>query len=347
MRRGVVRPMACPEASARWLAGNKWREAAAEGAGDGDEAQQSLRREVNYSLHLYTLASNSCMDLKTTASEQVAFDGAATTGGIRTFGKQKERTDASKSKGTVDYTETLDDEQNLVTSISTEVTSTEVTGVGENSVGLTNNAVIVKKKKEYEDPWDYNSYYPTTIPFRRPNSGDPEELDKAEFEEAPEYDENSLLSASELGLLDQDDNTRMLFFKFPSILPGYKSSPPSETSKGKEIAHSSSRASKGKEISESSENPVSGDPSKTSESSKISGLEDLPKGYIGKMLVYKSGDVKLKLGDILYDVSPGCACIVSRHVMAMNTDDRHCSYLGDVNQRAVVTPEVDSLLDMI
>ncbi|KAK6132211.1 hypothetical protein DH2020_034031 [Rehmannia glutinosa] len=222
---------------------------------------------------------------------------------LMTFGKQKERTDgrsdASKSKGTVDSTETLDDEQNLVTSISTELTSTEVTGVGENSVGLTNNAVIVKKKKEYEDPWD------------------------------------------------QDDNTRMLFFKFPSILPGYKSTPPSETSKGKEIADSSSRASKGKEISESSENRASGDPSKTSESSKISGLEDLPKGYIGKMLVYKSGDVKLKLGDVLCDVSPGCACIVSRHVMAMNTDDRHCSYLGDVNQRAVVTPEVDSLLDMI
>lgn len=32
-------------------------------------------------------------------------------------------------------------------------------------------------------------------------------------------------------------------------------------------------------------------------------LEDLPAGHMGKMLVYKSGAVKLKLGDILYDVS--------------------------------------------
>lgn len=32
-------------------------------------------------------------------------------------------------------------------------------------------------------------------------------------------------------------------------------------------------------------------------------LEDLPAGHMGKMLVYKSGAIKLKLGDILYDVS--------------------------------------------
>jgi len=32
-------------------------------------------------------------------------------------------------------------------------------------------------------------------------------------------------------------------------------------------------------------------------------LKDLPSGYMGKMLVYKSGKIKLKLGDTLYDVS--------------------------------------------
>lgn len=38
-------------------------------------------------------------------------------------------------------------------------------------------------------------------------------------------------------------------------------------------------------------------------SGKASGLDELPAGFMGKMLVYKSGAVKLKLGDILYDVS--------------------------------------------
>lgn len=32
-------------------------------------------------------------------------------------------------------------------------------------------------------------------------------------------------------------------------------------------------------------------------------LEDLPQGHMGKMLVYKSGAIKLKLGEVLYDVS--------------------------------------------
>lgn len=36
---------------------------------------------------------------------------------------------------------------------------------------------------------------------------------------------------------------------------------------------------------------------------KAAGLKDLEAGLMGKMMVYKSGAVKLKLGDTLYDVS--------------------------------------------
>jgi DNA-directed RNA polymerase III subunit RPC4 len=35
-----------------------------------------------------------------------------------------------------------------------------------------------------------------------------------------------------------------------------------------------------------------------------SNLQQLPQGYLGKMLVYKSGKVKMKLGDVMFDVSP-------------------------------------------
>jgi len=31
-------------------------------------------------------------------------------------------------------------------------------------------------------------------------------------------------------------------------------------------------------------------------------LEKLPEGHVGKLLVYKSGAVKLKIGDVLFDV---------------------------------------------
>lgn len=32
-------------------------------------------------------------------------------------------------------------------------------------------------------------------------------------------------------------------------------------------------------------------------------LDDLPAGFMGKMLVYKSGAIKMKLGDAIFDVS--------------------------------------------
>lgn len=38
-------------------------------------------------------------------------------------------------------------------------------------------------------------------------------------------------------------------------------------------------------------------------SKRCNPFEGLPEGFMGKMLVYKSGAVKLKLGDVLFDVS--------------------------------------------
>ena len=36
---------------------------------------------------------------------------------------------------------------------------------------------------------------------------------------------------------------------------------------------------------------------------KLFKLDEIPPGLIGKMIVYKSGKVKLKIGNTLYDVS--------------------------------------------
>lgn len=37
-------------------------------------------------------------------------------------------------------------------------------------------------------------------------------------------------------------------------------------------------------------------------------LEDLSAGYMGKIMVYKSGKVKMNLGDVLFDVSAQTQC---------------------------------------
>jgi DNA-directed RNA polymerase III subunit RPC4 len=71
----------------------------------------------------------------------------------------------------------------------------------------------------------------------------------------------------------------LIFFKLPTVLPCVKQP---VNSKGKEKIGTSKLSAKAK---------------------KASNLLELPSGYMGKMQVYKSGAVKLKIGETLYDVS--------------------------------------------
>ncbi|XVF54943.1 hypothetical protein PTKIN_Ptkin05aG0221500 [Pterospermum kingtungense] len=186
-----------------------------------------------------------------------------------------------------------------------------------------------KIQREYIEPWDYrHSKYPITLPLRRPYSGDPELLDKAEFAEAArkEYDESTINPASDLGLLDEGEKAKMFFFQFPNKLPIPKRS---ASTKGKEKA----------------ENSVSSE--RFGALDKGYQFEELPAGCMGKMLVYKSGAVKLKLGETLYDVSPGSDCLFAQNVAALNTKEKHCCVVGEVGKRAVVTPDISSVLNSV
>ncbi|XP_011094009.1 DNA-directed RNA polymerase III subunit RPC4 [Sesamum indicum] len=184
-------------------------------------------------------------------------------------------------------------------------------------------------EKEYKEPWDYYTYYPTTLPLRRPYSGNPELLDEEEFAEDPQnstYDESAENSALELGLLDENMEETIFFLQLPSILPTTKQSTNAE------VPEADKKANPGKGA-EASQKPCR--------------LEDLPAGLMGKMLVYRSGAIKLKLGDTLYDVSAGLNCVFGQDVVAINTDDKHCCNMGEISKRAIITPDTDSMLDAI
>ncbi|XP_078432926.1 uncharacterized protein LOC144704384 [Wolffia australiana] len=176
-------------------------------------------------------------------------------------------------------------------------------------------------EKEYVEPWDYYSYYPVTLPMRRPYSGNPEILNEEEFGERSEnsqVDEARIDSATELGLRDDQGVPRMLFFQLPASLP-LMATP----------------------------SPVVADGNKGKETEKRGGVEDLPGGFMGKLLVYRSGAIKMRLGDALFDVNAGSKCIFAQDLMAINTKEKHCSLLGELNSRALVTPDIESLLESI
>ncbi|KAK2975808.1 hypothetical protein RJ640_022825, partial [Escallonia rubra] len=335
------------------------------------------------------------------SSVQVAFGPSnASSSALRTFGKLREEND--RSGGSVVKDASSDDGQLGVSSLSISRTD-EATG----------SSLTKRNKKEYIEPWvinllslsllpslslppsdtflffcflkllqDYHhTYYPVSLPLRRPYSGDPEILNEAEFgtADAEEYKENPINSASELGLREENEEKKMLFLQLPnnlplvkreagaaakltdegsnrSILSGHKGVPAG--GKGKEVAGSSlsfkgqgaPAMAKGKELAVSSLSgkEVVDRPTyswKGNSPKKGCNLEELPMGYMGKMLVYKSGAVKLKLGDTLFDVSPGSDCVFAQDVVAINTTNKHCCVLGELGKRAVVAPDINSLLE--
>ncbi|XP_007038339.2 PREDICTED: uncharacterized protein LOC18605330 isoform X1 [Theobroma cacao] len=174
----------------------------------------------------------------------------------------------------------------------------------------------------------HHTYYPITLPLRRPYSGDPELLDQAEFVEAArkEYDEKTINPASDLGLLEEGEKGKMFFFQLPANLPVIKRL---ASTKGKEKAENLGSSERFGALKKGCQ------------------LEELPGGFMGKMLVYKSGAVKLKLGETLYDVSPGSDCIFAQDVAAVNTTEKHCCVIGELGKRVVVTPHISSVLNSV
>ncbi|XP_016489584.2 uncharacterized protein LOC107809460 isoform X1 [Nicotiana tabacum] len=307
-----------------------------------NEAAEAIRRRVNERLTRQKPKTEK-------KAVEVAFShGVASPTSIRTFGKPKELTvnrDSTVKDPESDDRMDIDSSPPLPSSIGADLAEISVSN---------SDALFKRKKKEYKEPWDYHhTNYPITLPLRRPYAGDPEILDEAEFGKAAvnaEYDENNIHPASELGLLEKKDDVQILFLQLPANLPlatkGGRDTAgclPSPMLKGKEAAGTAPRllaSAKGKEIVDSS--TIS---RRHNTAKEDCSLEGLPAGNMGKMLVYKSGAIKLKLGDILYDVSPGVDCSFSQDVVAINTVEKHCCQLGEIGKRAVVTPDVDFLLN--
>ncbi|XWS26612.1 hypothetical protein CRYUN_Cryun26dG0045700 [Craigia yunnanensis] len=164
----------------------------------------------------------------------------------------------------------------------------------------------LREEKEYKEPWDYYSYYPVTLPMRRPCSGNPGNIT---------YDQNLIEPAVDLGLM---------------LPPTVRMIKQTGSTAGHEV--------------DSSSRPAAG----VCSVKKTRGLEKLPAGLMGKMLVYKSGVVKSKLGNTIYDVSyPGLSCLFAQGVVAVNTAEKQCCVVWELNKRAVLTPDVDSVLNRL
>ncbi|TKY54428.1 DNA-directed RNA polymerase III subunit RPC4 [Spatholobus suberectus] len=190
-----------------------------------------------------------------------------------------------------------------------------------------NSAFSGVREKEYKEPWDYYSNYPVTLPLRRPYSGNPELLDEEEFGEAAEsrtYDESASNPAMELGLLEENLEASMFLINLPPTLPMIKQL---DTAGGQDV------------------NVKSKPPGGSKDVEKPCKLNEIPSGFMGKMVVYRNGAIKLKLGNTLYDVSSGMNCVFAQDVVSINTAQKHCCTIGEISKHVTITPDVDAIVD--
>lgn len=76
-------------------------------------------------------------------------------------------------------------------------------------------------------------------------------------------------------------------------------------------------------------------------------LEDMPNGEIGKLIIYKSGKMKMKFGNILLDVSQGMQSSFLENVMVVDHESEETKKaieLGHIVQKFVCAPNMDALL---
>ncbi|XP_047318255.1 DNA-directed RNA polymerase III subunit RPC4-like [Impatiens glandulifera] len=186
----------------------------------------------------------------------------------------------------------------------------------------TSSGGALKTEKEYIEPWDYYSNYPACLPLRRPYSGNPERLNEEEFGEASRtsrINENTPSNAAtDLGLMDENPETKLLLMQLPSFMPTLNNSQSSAASSSSSKAESSEKTCK---------------------------LNDLPAGYMGKLLVYESGAVKLKLGETIFDVYEGMKTSFAQEAVAVNTKTAQSCSIGELNKVAIVVPDVEFILD--
>lgn len=76
-------------------------------------------------------------------------------------------------------------------------------------------------------------------------------------------------------------------------------------------------------------------------------LEDMPNGEIGKLIVYKSGKMKMKFGNILMDVQQGTQSTFLENIMVVDHESEETKKaieLGHIVQKFVCVPSIESLL---
>ncbi|CAG8544451.1 9405_t:CDS:2 [Ambispora gerdemannii] len=76
-------------------------------------------------------------------------------------------------------------------------------------------------------------------------------------------------------------------------------------------------------------------------------IEPMPEGRIGTFLVYKNGDIKLKIGEIIYDIFPASDVTFPQTAVVIDTDEetKGIYEMGNITKQWLVAPNIENLFN--
>ncbi|VWU49786.1 DNA-directed RNA polymerase III subunit RPC4, putative [Hepatocystis sp. ex Piliocolobus tephrosceles] len=78
---------------------------------------------------------------------------------------------------------------------------------------------------------------------------------------------------------------------------------------------------------------------------EISNLNKIPNGKIGKLIIYKNKKMKMKMNDILFDITEGSECTFSQEIGCYIKENSEFIFLGNCDNKLVVTPNIEKILN--
>ncbi|CAE6457519.1 unnamed protein product [Rhizoctonia solani] len=176
-------------------------------------------------------------------------------------------------------------------------------------------------------------------------------LDLSESEEEEELED---LVEDFLANAHGDDSfstsqSKLYYFQFPRPFPTFEL-PTGEVDDVEMADAGSTSTGKGKQKVTFAEDTLSGDEDTSAQpKSKVKSEESAPKpsgGKIGQLEIYRSGLVKMRLGDgIAMEVTAATQPSFLQHAVYHDQDKKRLVVLGEVNRRFIVSPDIDILLE--
>ncbi|RXW14681.1 hypothetical protein EST38_g11179 [Candolleomyces aberdarensis] len=173
-------------------------------------------------------------------------------------------------------------------------------------------------------------------------------LSESEEEEEPELEDviEDFATQSTSGdpSLRED---RLYLFQFPSPFPTFLPNIKPSDNEDIEMTDSTKKVSFGPDVKP----PVEATPATSRTASTVPSEIPRPEplnGVIGHLEVYRSGIVKIRLGnDIVLDVNPATQPSFLQQAVYLDRNEKRLSVLGEVNKQFVASPDVDVLLQAL